>query len=99
MDDVPPLKDLCEYVIPRYSADWKVIGILLGLHFNALRTIEKENPSDNESCCNQILKVWKESSDAPSWNSFFAAIESPPSFNNCHSIKKGIVSTISFYMV
>ena len=96
MDDIPSLKDLCEHVTPQYSADWKVMGILLGVPFGTLRIVETENPGDNKSCCDQILKRWQEDNDSPSWNKFFAAIDLPLSFSNCHSINKG-TSTVAFY--
>ena len=89
MDDVPSLKDLCGYITPRYAGDWKIIGKLIGLPFSTLRVIEEKNPSDDKWCCDQILKRWQEISNPASWKKLFAAIDSPASFNNCHSISKG----------
>jgi len=50
---------------------------LLGLSFRDLRVIEANNPADNNSCCDQILKRWLEiKGTAATWKKLSAAIDS-----------------------
>ena len=73
----PLLRDLYQYITPRYGAYWEVIGELLGLQTGALRIIEAEWPTNIERCCNKMLKKWLDIDITASWQKMFAAIESP----------------------
>ena len=77
MTGVPKLKDLYQHVTPHYAADWKEIGIELGLPIGELRAIEAGYPTNVKWCCNQMLEKWLEMDSAASWGKLFTAIESP----------------------
>ena len=77
MDTTPSLKDLIEYTTPRYAADWKVIGTLLGLPSGELNAIEAGYPINVKWCCNQMLEKWLEVDPAASWGKLLTVIESP----------------------
>ena len=77
MDTTPSLKDLIEYTTPRYAADWKMIGTLLGLPSGELNAIEAGWPTNVIWCCNQMLEKWLEMDPTASWGKLFTVIESP----------------------
>ena len=77
MNSTPLLKDLYEHITPRYAADWKVIGTLLGVPNGELNAIEAGYPINVRWCCNQMLEKWVEIDSSASWRKLFAAIESP----------------------
>ena len=73
----PLLKDLYQYITPRYASQWKVIGTLLGLHSEELETIEAGYPTNVHWCCNQMLQKWLRENVSASWNEMLKVIESP----------------------
>jgi len=75
--NTPLLKDLYELITPQYAADWKVIGILLGLPKGELNSIEAGYPTNVKWCCNKMLEKWLEVDPTACWEKLFAAIESP----------------------
>lgn len=77
MTAVPLLKDLYEYITPRYATKWRLIGTLLGLSAEEIDIIENDNVYKVVQCCNSMLKRWLEVDTAASWEKIFAAIESP----------------------
>ena len=78
MNTRPELRDLRRYIIPQYSAYWKVIGILLGLSNATLNIIEVNNSHSATGCCNDMLISWFRAENISStWENLFTAIESP----------------------
>ena len=75
--DTPSLKDLYEHITPRYAADWRVIGTLLGLSNGELKAIEAGYPTNFKWCCNKMLEKWLELDPTASWIKILTAIESP----------------------
>jgi len=73
----PLLKDLYECITPRYAADWKVIGKLLGLPSGELKAIKAGWPTNVKWCCNQMLEKWLEVDSTASWRKLLTVIESP----------------------
>ena len=73
----PLLKDLYELISPNFGAEWKVIGICLGLHIGELNIIEANYPNNARWCCNKMLEKWLEMDPNASWEKLFTAIESP----------------------
>ena len=71
------LKDLYHHITPKYAADWKVIGTLLGLPSGELNAIEAGYPTNVKWCCNQMLEKWLEMDTTASWEKMLTAIESP----------------------
>ena len=76
MNTTPLLKDLYEHITPQYSADWKVLGTLLGLPSVELQAIEAGYPTNVKWCCNQMLDMWLKVDPSASWKKMFSVIES-----------------------
>lgn len=72
----PQLKDLYEYITPKYAADWKVMGALLSLPNGELNAIEAGFPTNVKWCCNKMLEKWLEVDPTASWEKLFTVIES-----------------------
>ena len=77
METTPSLKDLYKDITPRYAANWKVLGTLLGLPSGELNAIEAGYPTNVKWCCNQMLGKWLEMHPTASWNEILTAVESP----------------------
>ena len=75
----PPLqhRDLQQHVTPQYAADWREIGVELGLTDAKLRAIRKDNPHSVRDCCNEMFSEWLRVDTTASWVKLFTAIESP----------------------
>ena len=73
----PSLAYLYERITPIYAANWKEIGILLGIPNGELKIIEASNPTDLKWCCNRMLQKWLEVDSTASLEKLFAAIYSP----------------------
>ncbi|XP_065885615.1 protein NLRC5-like isoform X2 [Dysidea avara] len=70
-------RDLQRHVTPQYAADWREIGVELGLTDAKLREIEAGNPTNLKWCCNRMFSEWLRMDTTASWEKLFAAIESP----------------------
>ena len=71
------LSDLYKHVTPRYAADWRVIGTLLGIPVEELDTIEGGYPTNFKWCCNRMLEKWVEIDPTASWEKLLPVIHSP----------------------
>ena len=88
MNTAPLLKDLYQHITPQYAADWKVIGILLGLPSGELEAIEAGYPKNVKWCCNEMLKKWLELDTTASWSKVLTVIKSPAvSYTACTTDK------------
>ena len=54
------MKDINRYVTRKYAADWKEIGIELGLQLPTLKIIESDNPLKSEACFPVMIDKWIE---------------------------------------
>ena len=72
----PCLKELYRYVTPLYAAEWREIGIGLGLSDPQLKVIRADHPTSTRDCCNNMLTVWLQVDPAASWEKVFNAIDS-----------------------
>ena len=77
VNTAPLLKDLYQHITPQYAADWKVIGILLGLPSATIDIIERDNPHKTRECCNEMWIEWLQVDTTASWGKLFTVIESP----------------------
>ncbi|XP_065887423.1 uncharacterized protein [Dysidea avara] len=66
-DVTPKMRDLNRYVVRKYAANWKDIGIELGLEFDVLNMIEKDNPQQSDSCLQITLDRWLRSTHNATW--------------------------------
>ena len=51
---------MCNFMIPQYMNDWKLVGIQLGLHAAWLEAIETEKLNKADKCCYEMLAKWLE---------------------------------------
>ena len=66
------------HIIPRYAANWRRTGILLGLSTGVLDIIEHDNRGKAESCCNAMFEKWLDVTKTASWEKLAdAGIELP----------------------
>ena len=77
VNTAPLLKDLYQHITPQYAADWKVIGILLGLPSATIHVIERDNHHKTRECCNAMWIEWLRVDTTASWGKLFTIIESP----------------------
>ena len=73
----PLLKELHKRITPQYTANWKVIGTLLGLPSGILDIIEHDHKHRATHCCDAMLEEWLEVDATASWRKLFSVIESP----------------------
>ena len=52
------MRDLNRYVTKKYAADWKEIGLELGLQLDTLKLIKKSNPLQVDDCLENVLEKW-----------------------------------------
>ena len=76
----PLLEDLMQHFTPRYAANWKTIGTLLGLGAYLLEVIERDycrRPNFGFNACNAMLQRWLETNPTASWTKLFEIVDSP----------------------
>jgi len=72
-DVTPTMKDINRYV-KKYAANWRDIGLELGLEDNALEIIKKDNPQQSVTCLQGTWRAWlKEFPDA-TWKKLEVAL-------------------------
>ena len=71
------MKTLINLVIPQVSAQWEYVGLsLLGKHeVSRIRMIKKDNASDPQRCCMEMLCYWLESCPDASWQNLIDALQ------------------------
>ena len=77
MSTAPTLRELQGHVTLQYAADWREIGVELGLTDAKLREIREDNPHSVKRCCNRMFSEWLRVDTTASWEKLFTAIESP----------------------
>ena len=75
MNTTPLLDDLCEHIIPRYAAKWKVIGVLLNIPISTIDVIEHDY-FDAVRSCKFMFEYWLINDTTASWEKIFTVIES-----------------------
>ena len=73
--ECPDLKDLCTYVLPLYAAQWKKIGIFLGMQSGRLDVIKANNPNNADGCCIDLFTEWLQCEKYPTWGKMFKVID------------------------
>ena len=84
----PALRDIQQHITPQYTADWREIGIQLGVADAKLRAIREDNPHSVKNCCNSMFSEWLRVDTTASWEKLLAAIKSPAV---SHGLVGGIV--------
>ena len=68
------MRDINRYT-KKYAADWKDIGIELGLKLSTLNIIEKDHPSQSVTCFQAMIDNWIESTtDSVTWKALEVAL-------------------------
>ena len=67
------MKDINGYVTRKYAADWKEIGIELGLRLATLKIIESDHPLKSATCFQVMIDNWIQSNKA-TWKALEVAL-------------------------
>ena len=67
---------LFRVITPDYADHWKIIGDLLGIRTTLLDATETTNPTNQQWCCNDMLKLWLARNTSATWKDILAAIDS-----------------------
>ncbi|XP_065896972.1 uncharacterized protein [Dysidea avara] len=73
-DDTPTMRDLNRYVVRKFAADWKNVGIELGLQLDTLKIIAKNNLQQTEDCFQEVLDKWLKISPNATWKTLEVAL-------------------------
>jgi len=68
------MKHLNRYVTKKYAADWKDIGIELGLELDVLDIIERDNPQRSVACFQKTLDKWLKLTPTVTWKTLEVAL-------------------------
>ena len=69
------MRDLNRYVTKKYASDWYDIGIELGLDFETIKIIERDNPLQSTACLRDTLDKWlKLHHDDATWKALEVAL-------------------------
>ena len=76
----PSLLLLQRSVVPRVSANWKAVGLNLGIQDSCLSAIEKSKPHQPDACCTEMFSMWlgraPHTGGLPlTWSSVLSAVE------------------------
>ena len=94
----PELKDLCKHVLPLYAAQWRMIGIILGMQSGQLEVIKADYPNNAVECCTNLFIKWLQGNENVTWEKMFEAIDfvtSSLSFGNTGITTTTATTTIS----
>ena len=68
------MRDLNRYVM-KYAADWNGIGLELGLKYNVLKIIGRDNHHQNVDCLRETLDKWLTiNTDDATWKTLEVAL-------------------------
>ena len=73
---IPQLRDLHNLVTPDFAAQWRSIGIHLGLKVGLLDVIDHDHLHRAEDCCNAVWEQWLDMDSTTSWSKVIEAVES-----------------------
>ena len=65
-----------EHVSPAYGANWKSIGLHLGIQSGSLQIIEHDNHHKALNCCNAMFTEWLDVDGSASWGKLKKALRS-----------------------
>ena len=56
----PTLKDINDYVVNKWSSQWKQLGRQLNIDQNFINILQHDHGSDCVECCTRMLEAWLE---------------------------------------
>ena len=68
------MRDLNRYVTRKFAAEWKKVGIELGLKLDVLKIIEKNYPQQTEDCFQEVIDRWLRSTPDVTWRTLEVAL-------------------------
>ena len=68
------MRDLNRYVIKKYAADWKDVGLELHLQPSMLKVVKRNNPLQAEDCLEEVLDKWLELTPNATWRTLEVAL-------------------------
>ena len=76
--DIGNLREVLD-LFSDYRAEWKTIGLKLGIDAGTLNAIERDNGSDVEGCLLELITVWlKGQNPKPTRSAMTAVLQSKP---------------------
>ena len=73
----PKTIDFLEQVAVKVSANWRMLGIKLGIETNKLDEITKQNNDRGVHCLERVMVLWKHKADPPyTWATVIDALKS-----------------------
>ena len=71
----PKLKDIENYVVPKWASKWKRLGVLLNIAQHLMDNIEQNHPDDCEDCCSKMFEEWFNNNCVPTWEDIINAVD------------------------
>ena len=68
------MRDLNRYVIKKFAANWKDIGLELGLQYDTLKIIGQNTPNKVEDCLKDVLDKWLKLNPKATWRMLEVAL-------------------------
>ena len=72
------VSELHRYIVPKYAARWRDLGVQLKIpehHLNTIATNNTNHPFYSEQCCKAMLQKWMEITPDPTWSILQMAID------------------------
>ena len=76
VDQRPSMRDINKYIVPKFSAHWRMLGILLDVRSTKLDDIAKNE--DDQKCSKEMLKQWLHTDGEATWRKLLEAVSSVP---------------------
>ena len=71
----PKLKDIDNYVVPKWASKWKQLGAQLNVAQHLMDIIEQNHSDDCENCCGKMFAEWLNINCAPTWEDIINAVD------------------------
>ena len=71
----PKIKDISNYVIPKWASKWRQLGRQLKIGQHLMDNIECNYPTDCESCCSDMFSEWLDSNPSACWEDIIVAVD------------------------
>ena len=78
----PKLDDLNNHVVPWCASQWRELGVELKVGDHLMNNIQKDYPTDCETCCSKVLIEWLDSTPSASWDSLITAVDRLPPYES-----------------
>ena len=73
----PEVSELHRYIVPKYAARWRDLGVQLKIpehHLNTIAVNNTNHPFYSEQCCKVMLRKWMEITPDATWSILQLAI-------------------------